>query len=797
MALVLITAMLLTIMAPAYAARAPIGRAISISSFTDLSGSINIDVGKGERVTVGAKGVIVRDGKQIGEYQVVQVNWGFSRIQVLNLADGITVQPGDSAPITVTPAVKKSSKSKTLWIAVAAAVVVVLLFGKHKSSSSPSGATVSLTADKVSNADKSSTVTITARVTKSDGEAAPDGTAITFTSTAGRLDHSQTTTNAGRAIAVLTYDSFETANTATVTATVKTESLSGTSTITIPITMSMEIAKSADTIQVVNGGGTGITTSTITATCQDAAGLPATSGKVEFAASIGTVLPDSVEIGATGVATATFSSDTSGEAIITATWNGSTVTTTITVTAGPPYSIAVSSSAASVQANGTSFAKITATVTDVSGNLATDGTVVNFSVIPDGSGGGNGTIASTATTTNGVATANLYTRDSASAASKAGTATVSAEVRIAGQPSTVPAPAMDLENHSATVQFVSPTAGPPYSIAVSSDTASIQADGNSFARITATVTDVIGDLATNGTVVNFSVIPDGAGGGNGTIAATATTTNGVATANLYSRVSGGARSNPGMATISAEVRIASQPSTVPAPAINLENHSATVQFVSPDVATIGLSASPTNVRGWDKISNKTTITAAVKNTSGQPVPNGTAVTFSASHGLVNGISTTTNGIATATLVTDASGGDGHVDVTATAGGVTVTQTHLVIFSGPPSPTRCDAVLSLDTIPAVGGLATISISALDLNDHPVADGTSVTVNTDKGSLSASGRGTLTGGHITFILSTSTDPLTPTPVGTGTVRVSIDSGGTNAETGGQPVIIEKTFTVTAVP
>lgn len=661
LSVVLVMSMLMWVIAPVCAAEKAVSRAIHISSFTDLGGSINIDAGKAEGIGVGMKGVVLRDGKKIADYEVVQVNWGFSRIELSNLESGYTVSANDSAPITTYPEVAKKSKSKTLWIILAVAAAAVLLGSNRGGGGSSADGSISLTADKSSTSsdgDSTASVTITARVNQSDGSAAPDGTSVAFSTTAGALNSTKTTTSAGRATAILAYDPLEGLQSATVTV----RALGKTASITVSLASSMDLVANPTTIQVTGSGGSP-TEATITATCLDASGNPATSGTVKFASSIGTVT-DSVAIGAGGVATTKFRSDTSGRATITATWLKSKATITVTVTAGPPYSISVTSNTNSVQCDGNSYATITATVKDAGGSLVKDSTVVNFSVIPDGSGGGNGTITPQASTVNGAAIAHLTTRDSSGNTSKSGTATIKAEVRVANQPPGVPAPATDISNQAKQVQFISMVVG-----------------------------------------------------------------------------------------------------------------------------GIILSANPSNVRGWDRVGNTTTITAAVSNSDGLAMPDGTVVTFRATHGIITGTATTSGGLATATLTTDASGSgswNGLVDVTATASGVSVTHSGLVIFSGPAWGANCDATMSQSTLSPVGGQATISVTARDVNNNPVVDGTRVTATTDKGTISGGGSGTTTGGSVVFTLATSTDAAAPTQSGSGTVDISI-------ETGGVPVTKSLSFTV----
>jgi hypothetical protein len=258
--------------------------------------------------------------------------------------------------------------------------------------------------------------------------------------------------------------------------------------------------------------------------------------------------------------------------------------------------------------------------------------------------------------------------------------------------------------------------------------------------------------------------------------------------------------------------VAEQPAGIPAPATDIENRATQVQFTSLDVSEIHMGASPLNIRGWDVVGNTSTVTVLVYDSMHNPVPDGTAVYFTADHGMIYGnagkagpvaLSTTTLGQATATLVSDGSGDDtwdGLVSVTATSGDVSVTVPGQVIFSGWPSPSEClyyvNGVLYDEgdppTISSVNGTLIITVVALDINGNPVVDDTLVSFETTKGALTAASAKT-SGGAVQVSLKTSTDAGSPTPLGDGIVTVTIDSGGRNPETGNLPVTKNLTFTV----
>lgn len=635
---------------------------VKVSSFTDVMGSININAGKGEGITTGMKGIILRDGKQIADYEVMQVNWGISRINVTNLLDGYKVTAGDSAPLTSKIIPQKKSSNKT-WktVAIAAVVIAAACLIGGSSSGGGSGSDTRINSLTVTNTGtvtpdgKTLSFTIEADISKSNGDPVASGTAVTFSISphVGTLSPTSTTVSSGKATATLTYDSTTDAAVDSAVITVKCDGQSKTATVSFVSKMS--ITASEDTISIYGSGGTP-DSSLITVNCYDAYGNPATSGTVTFTANNGTFDDSTATIQADGTATATYTSTTSGEDTITATWSKSTATAKITVNAGPPATISnLTASPSSIKCTGNSYSTITATVKDAGNNPVTKNTVVDFTVTADNSGGGNGTFTGQVTTiqamtnSSGVATAYLYSKDTTGATSAIGTAKVTAQVLKASQ-TTAPEPVNDL----------------------SSDT--------------------------------------------------------------------------------------------------------TVQFTAASIpASIVLSANPTSIRGWDQSSNSTTVTATVKNASGNPVDQGTTVYFTTDHGSITASSTTdSTGKATATLYGDGTSNaawNGVTTVTANSG--TVNGTTTVLFTGGPVEANSTVALSRSTpvtISAGEGL-TITLTIKDANNNLVANGMTVTATTDKGSITSST--TTSNGIAVLSLTTSNNVDEPTPAGTGTITITVDT------------------------
>ncbi|NLN76560.1 MAG: hypothetical protein GX139_09640 [Armatimonadetes bacterium] len=543
-------AMLMTIAAPALTANKTSLDSAAISSVTNLAGDLHINVGKAEGVSEGAEGVILRDGREIAKYRVIDVNWGISRISVFDLQDGFTVQAGDQAPVKTNIAPKKSKSSITKVVGVVLAIGLIAALAGGGGGKGSSRNDIDLTTRKTSvindTGDVTVTVNITAKVNKANGDAIDDGTLVTFNTTAGTLNATQVRSMAGSASAVLTYNSAE--DTA-LEATVTVKCGSDTSKITVSFTSRVDLVADDTTIYLLGSGATPNET-TITATCRDIENNPVTSGNVKFTTTIGTIA-DTVPIGAGGIATTTFTSAQAGKAKITATYSNSTATVTVTVQAGPPDMVNLQSDQDDLPADGNSWTKVTAIVVDTGGNTVTDGTKVRFSVEPDGSSGG-GTLSDTLVSTkNGQAATTLKTKDDSGVNSLPGTVTVKAQVLIADQPTTVPAPATDLER-TITITFTSVASTEIGSVNLNADKLNIRNAVGNKTNLTAQVATTDGNAVPDGTQVVFTT-------NKGSISNVIKTIDGKATAVLNADGSAG----DGLAVVTATVgSIISNPCTV-------------------------------------------------------------------------------------------------------------------------------------------------------------------------------------------------------------------------------------------
>jgi adhesin/invasin len=181
----------------------------------------------------------------------------------------------------------------------------------------------------------------------------------------------------------------------------------------------------------------------------------------------------------------------------------------------------------------------------------------------------------------------------------------------------------------------------------------------SLSTLTITVTDQLGYPVVNGTVVSFttnlgSVSP-----------VTRVTTNGVATATLSSTVAG-------LAKVTATV--------------GLSSTTAQVTFTPGPPANLSLIAAPSTLQ----VGNLSTLTVTVTDQFGNPVADGTLVSFSTNLGVATpAIAATVNGVATATLSSTVAG---LATVTATVGSLNATA--LVTFTHRSALADCNTGLDI-------------------------------------------------------------------------------------------------------
>jgi subtilisin family serine protease/protocatechuate 3,4-dioxygenase beta subunit len=531
---------------------------------------------------------------------------------------------------------------------------------------------------------------LTATVADQFGNPVANGTVVSFTTNLGSVSPITRVTTNGVATATL---SSTVAGLATVTATVSSVSVTKPVTFTAGPPANVALAAAPSTLPVGS-------LSALTATVTDQFGNPVANGiVVSFSTSLGSASPIT-RVTTNGVATATLSSTLPGTAVVTATVGSLSTTSQVTFTPGAPANLALAAAPSTLTVG--NLSALTATVTDQFGNPVANGTVVSFTT--------NLGIVSpiTRVTTNGVATATL-------SSTVAGLATVTATVG----------------GLSATAQ-VTFTPGPPANLALAAAPSTLPV--GSLSTLTATVTDQFGNPVANGIVVSFST-------SLGSVSPiTRVTTNGVATATLSSTL-------PGTAVVTATVGSLSATSQV--------------TFTPGAPANLALAAAPSTLT----VGSLSALTATATDQFGNPVANGTVVSFTTNLGIVSPITrVTTNGVATATLSSTVAG---LATVTATVGGVSVTK--LVTFTAGP-PANLALVAAPSTLP-VGSLSALTATVTDQFGNPVANGTVVSFTTNLGSVSPITRVTTNG--------VATATLSSTLPGTAVVTATVGSLSTTAQ------------------
>jgi adhesin/invasin len=172
------------------------------------------------------------------------------------------------------------------------------------------------------------------------------------------------------------------------------------------------------------------------------------------------------------------------------------------------------------------------------------------------------------------------------------------------------------------------------------------------------------------------------------------------------------------------------------------------------------------------------LTVTVSDSKGNPVADGTPVTVTTTLGSLGAspyVAATSGGVATATLTAGTEIGD--AEIVAQVGAITDTIS-IALAAGPAG--EIEIASSRDSMPADGSAtATLTVTVSDGYDHPVADGTPVTMTTTLGDLGAA----------PFVAATSGGVATAT-LAAGTVVG-------DAEITAQAGTITDTLTVALVP
>ena len=281
------------------------------------------------------------------------------------------------------------------------------------------------------------------------------------------------------------------------------------------------------------------------------------------------------------------------------------------------------------------------------------------------------------------------------------------------------------------------------SITVTATPSTLVADGASTSIIRAEVKDVQGNPITDGESITFTITY-----GSGTLSAASATTSGGFASVTYT-----ASSAPGAETIRAM-------------SANNVSGIVSITLTSGGVGSITLAASPTSIPADG--SSSSAITATVNDSSGNPVPSGTIITFSTTLGTLSSTSvTTTDASGTVTVSLVASTTAGTATVVCSSSGVS--QNITVQFTGGAgTPASLSLGLSQTSVKSDNSdSSTITATVLDSNNAAL-EGIVVAFSANGGQISASSGTTNASGQATITFSSgTTDPSNRTATITATV------------------------------
>jgi hypothetical protein len=357
----------------------------------------------------------------------------------------------------------------------------------------------------------------------------------------------------------------------------------------------------------------------------------------------------------------------------------------------------------SLIANGTSSTLITATLITSSGGVAGDGITVKFTT-DLGRFSTDGAKTATATTNGGTGSVLMQFM---SEKDVVGTATIVANVGGVAQ----------------SIQIALTGAGAPFTIILEADSTTISIFGTS--GITAQVLDDEGNPVTDGTAVFFSTSLQGTG-----VTTSDTTVDGLATAIFSAGTQSGVATvlaTSGTASATVSITIASGPA-------------GSLEFVSALPTVIGVKGSA--------LPQKSTITFRVRDVNGNPVTDGTQVTFTLISGVGGGETLepaqvgTTAGLAATVLTSGTVSGPVRVQAKVTVGAITLTSTstNVSIAGGAPSGAHLGVAPAFRNIAGLvtqGIICPIVAIAGDRFGNPVPLNTAVSFATNGGVVSPQG------------------------------------------------------------
>lgn len=380
-------------------------------------------------------------------------------------------------------------------------------------------------------------------------------------------------------------------------------------------------------------------------------------------------------------------------------------------------------------ADGISTSQVTVSVSDSSGNLAPNGTVVKFAagekftdvdhdgyftdgidklefdVNQDGKWNQIGFIPAYALTNNGEVTVTYV----------AGLRTGTSYIKVTAEPEG------DFLQEDANLLLI-PTDSVAY-IVLTTDEAKIQVrgtGGTEATQIRAVCYDDNGNRVGADFPVEFYIIngPDGGEGLNGVVAdsiTAKTNSDGEATVTLSS----GTKSGP--------VRLRAKMGMV-------ISYSTLVTICSGPPKAISIGVTPCNIRGWDVNCVEADLCACVVDAYGNPVPDSTAVHFGTEEGSVRCCDNTKKGCAYSTYLSADPRNDGKARIWAETWGENgmIADTTILIVSGPPASVT---FLTYPHTLLADGISKgdVEVEVLDVNDNFVLNLTPVEMKTKFGSV----------------------------------------------------------------
>ena len=457
--------------------------------------------------------------------------------------------------------------------------------------------------------------TVTTTLLDSTGAAIPN-TIVTFSTdvTLATLSASTVLTNAaGVASVTLSPATSATSGAATILATaqVGTTAASASKNFSVTPTAAPSMLVTLSSNSISSGSP-----ATVTATLKDASGVGIPNTVVTFStnATLATLTPAYTMLtNSSGVATGTLSAlslNSAGAATITAT---SQLGTTV-VTGSSGYSVGAVPVTISTPVFGlnplSAFGTTSVAVTVSSGGVPiTSSQTVTFSS-PCASSG-NALLTSGVATKNGIATASY--RDNGCASTDSVTASVNGTVSSSATLTVTPP-------STGSIQFVSAT---PTSI-------SLKGTGGTGRQETSQVVFKVVDTGGNpigGKTVSFSLstIAGGITFANGTTSATAISD--ATTGQVLVTVNSG--------TVNTPLRVLASTAGVTG-TLTTQSDQLSITTGIPDQANFSLSATKHNIEGWNIDGTTSVLTVRMADHFGNPVPDGTAVTFTTEGGLIAG-----------------------------------------------------------------------------------------------------------------------------------------------------------------